>query len=94
MKIDMENDFFVKQEAEDFQAEYEIHFVNEQEPEIDEDYSSELRELDDLFAKRLEELQELDEKNRSSYMPCRQVGLYHCCSQWFIDRVARCLLGW
>lgn len=58
----MEKDFKVKQEAEGFQAEYEIHFVNEQEPKIDEDYTSELRELDEFFAKRLDELQELDEK--------------------------------
>ena len=58
----MEKDFFIKQEAEDFQVEYEIHFVNEQELEIDEDFSSELSELDDLYAQRLEELQKLDDK--------------------------------
>ena len=58
----MEEDIIIKQEADDFQAEYEIHFVNEQEPEVDEDYAAELRELDELFAKRLEELQKLDEK--------------------------------
>lgn len=58
----MENDFLIKQEAETFQAEYDIHFVNEQESEIEEDYSSELRELDDLYAQRLKELQKLDDR--------------------------------
>ncbi len=57
-----EKDFFIKRETEDFQAEYEIHFVNEQETEVDDDYSDELRQLDELYAKKLEELQEFDEK--------------------------------
>ena len=58
----MEKDFIIKQETDDFQVEYEIHFVNNQEPQLDEDYSLELRELDSLLAIKQEEMQKLDEK--------------------------------
>lgn len=58
----MEKDFIIKQETDDFQVEYEIHFVNNQETQLGEDYSLELRELDSLLAIKQEEMQKLDEK--------------------------------